>query len=369
MRIGFDAKRAFCNNTGLGNYSRFIIENILNFKDEKIDVVAFTPKIKKGYFDIFPTEKILSPEKKLISSIWRIHFIKKDIKAKALDIFHGLSSEIPLFVNWKNTRTVVTIHDLIFLKYPQYYHYFDALIYKFKYKYACHKADKIIAISQQTKKDIINHFGINETKIEVIYQSIQDIYRKEINEADRKTITKKYKINDPFILSVGTLEPRKNQLKIVKAFHQLNDKNLELVLVGRGKKYKDEILDYIKNNKIENIKVLSEVKTEELPALYQSCLTFVYISSYEGFGIPIIEALASKKPIIAAKGSCLEEAAGEGAVYIEPDKISQITEAIKTISYNETLRRNLVLKGQEHLKNFDSYLLISKIMNVYKSLK
>jgi glycosyltransferase involved in cell wall biosynthesis len=369
MRIGFDAKRAFCNNTGLGNYSRFIIENILNFKDEKIDVVAFTPKIKKGYFDIFPKEKILSPQKKLMSSIWRIHFVKKDIKAKALDIFHGLSSEIPLFVNWKNTKTVVTIHDLIFLKYPQYYHFFDALIYKFKYKYACHKADKIIAISQQTKNDIINHFGIAETKIEVIYQSIQDIYRNEITEVERKDITKKYKINDPFILSVGTLEPRKNQLNLVKAFHQLNDRKLELVLVGRGKKYKDEILAYIENNKIENIKVLSDVKTEDLPALYQSCLTFVYISSYEGFGIPMVEALASKKPIIAAKGSCLEEAAREGAVYIEPDKISQITEAIKTISYNEDLRRNLVLKGQEHLKNFDSELLISKVMNVYKSLK
>lgn len=369
MRIGFDAKRAFCNNTGLGNYSRFIIENILNFKDEKIDVVAFTPKIKKGYFDIFPNEKILRPQKKLMSSIWRIHFIKKDIKAKTLDIFHGLSSEIPLFVNWKNTKTVVTIHDLIFLKYPQYYHYFDALIYKFKYKYACHKADKIIAISEQTKNDIIHHFDIPENKIEVIYQSIQNIYRKEITEVERKAITKKYKINDPFILSVGTLEPRKNQLNIVKAFHQLNDRNLELVLVGRGKKYKDEILAYIENNKIENIKVLSDVKTEDLPALYQSCLTFVYISSYEGFGIPIVEALASKKPIIAAKGSCLEEAAREGAVYIEPDNISQITEAVKTISYNEDLRRNLVLKGQEHLKNFDSDLLISKVMNVYKSLK
>jgi glycosyltransferase involved in cell wall biosynthesis len=368
MKIGYDAKRAFCNNTGLGNYSRFILENILTLKDEKIDVVAFTPKTKKGYFDTFPKEKIVRPQKKFLSSIWRLHFIKKDIKAKALDIFHGLSSEIPLFVNWKNTKTVVTIHDLIFLKYPQYYHYFDALIYKFKYNYACHKANKIIAISQQTKNDIIEHFGIPENKIEVIYQSIQDIYRKEISESERVAITKKYKINDPFILSVGTLEPRKNQLNIVKAFHQLNDANLELVLVGRGKKYKDEIIAYIENNEIENIKVLSEVITEDLPALYQSCLTFMYISSYEGFGIPIVEALASQKSIIAAKGSCLEEAAGEGAIYIEPDNISQITEAIKTISYDEGLRRNLVLKGQEHLKNFDSNLLISKIMKVYKGL-
>ncbi|MCP9764809.1 glycosyltransferase family 4 protein [Lacihabitans soyangensis] len=368
MRIGYDAKRAFCNNTGLGNYSRFIIENILNFKDENIDIVAYTPKTKEGYFETFPKEKILLPQKKLLSSIWRLHFIKKDIKAKALDIFHGLSSEIPIFVNWKNTKTVVTVHDLIFLKYPQYYKYFDALIYKLKYKYACHKADKIIAISQQTKNDIIEHFGIPENKIEVIYQSIQDIYRKEISESERNIITNKYKLQKPFILSVGTLEPRKNQLNIVKAFHQLNDKNLELILVGRGKKYKDEIIAYIENNKIENIKVLSEVKTEDLPAIYQSCLTFIYISSYEGFGIPIVEALASQKSIIAAKGSCLEEAAGEGAIYIEPDNINQITEAVKAMSNNEDLRRKLARKGQEHLKNFDSDLLISKVMKVYKSL-
>lgn len=368
MNIGYEAKRAFCNNTGLGNYNRFIIENILKLKKNNFEIVAFTPKIKKGNFDSFPADKIILPKTSIFSSIWRTHFVKKEIKSKKVNLFHGLSSEIPLFVNWGKTKTVVTIHDLIFIKYPQYYSFIDALIYRFKYNYACQKSDKIIAISQQTKNDIMEYFDIPESKIEVIYQSIQDVFRLEVSEGKKEATLQKYRLKKPFFLTVGTLEPRKNQLNIVKAFHKLNDKTTELVIVGRGKKYKQELIAYVEKNKIENVRILSEVLTDELPALYQSCLSFIYISSYEGFGIPIAEALASKKAIIAAKGSCLEEAAGDGAIYIDPENIEQICDAINRLSTDKNLREELIKKGQEHLKNFDPNLLINKVLKVYESL-
>jgi glycosyltransferase involved in cell wall biosynthesis len=368
MNIGYEAKRAFCNNTGLGNYNRFIIDNILKLKQKNFKIFAFTPKIKKGNFDSFPNDHIVLPKASILSAIWRIYFIKNQIKSKSIDLFHGLSNEIPLFLNWGKTKTVVTIHDLIFLKYPQYYSFVDIMIYKFKYKYACQKSHKIIAISRQTKNDIIEHFNIPETKIEVIYQSIQDVFRLAVSGEKKEEILQKYELKKPFFLTVGTLEPRKNQLNIVKAFHHLNDKNLELVLVGRGKKYKEELIAYIETNKLENVKVLSNVLTEELPALYQSCMSFIYISTYEGFGIPIVEALASKKAIIAAKGSCLEEAAGGGAVYIDPENIEEISDAMHNLSHDQMLRENLIKNGQEHLKNFDSHVLINQVLGVYESL-
>lgn len=368
MKIGFDSKRAFCNKTGLGNYSRFLLENILKISAPELNIVAFTPKIKKGFFDNFPTEKIVMPKKSIFSAFWRIYFIKNEIKKQKISLFHGLSNEIPIFTNWKNIKTIVTIHDLIFLKYPNYYTFFDRHIYNLKFKYACKKADKIIAVSEQTKADIIHFYKIPESKIEVIYQSCNEIFNKKISILDQKKILTKYQINKPFLLSVGTLEPRKNQISIIKAFSKMKKKDFDLVLIGKGKKYKRELEFYIREENINNIKILETVTHNDLPAIYQASTLFLYISLYEGFGIPIIEALASKKAVIAAKGSCLEEAGGNGALYVDPLNINEITNAINYLLENQNLRKELVKKGIEHLKQFEPALLVNKIVTLYEKI-
>lgn len=368
MKIGFDAKRAFCNKTGLGNYSRFVLENILKISTPELNIVAFTPKIKKGFFDNFPTKKIVMPKKSIFSALWRIYFIKNEIKKQKISLFHGLSNEIPIFTNWKNIKTIVTIHDLIFLKYPNYYTFFDRHIYNLKFKYACKKADKIIAVSEQTKADIIHFYKIPESKIEVIYQSCNEIFNKKNSILDQKKILTKYQINKPFLLSVGTLEPRKNQISIIKAFSKMAKKDFDLVLIGKGKKYKRELESYIGEENINNIKILETVTHSDLPAIYQASTLFLYISLYEGFGIPIIEALASKKAVIAAKGSCLEEAGGNGAVYVDPLNINEITNAINLLVENQNLRKELVKKGIEHLKLFEPALLVNKIVTLYEKI-
>jgi glycosyltransferase involved in cell wall biosynthesis len=368
MRIGFDAKRAFNNNTGLGNYSRFILDELSKFTHQKIEVFAFTPKIKKGLFDSFPAENIILAKTKYLKFLWRSLFIKKDIKNKKIDIYHGLTGEIPFFLNALKIKKIVTIHDLIFLKLPKYYNFVDVLIYKFKFKYACNNSDKIIAISKQTKMDIMKHFDIPENKIEIVYQSINNIYRKTIPSFEKQEILKKYDINKPFFLSVGTLEPRKNQLSIIKAFEKLQNNDFELVLIGRGKKYREILYKYILDHGLKNVKILSNVETLELPAIYQSCFSFVYISEYEGFGIPIVEALASQKPILAAYGSCLEEAGGDGAIYVNPESMDDIASGLVSLIENEKLRNKLIENGKTHLEKFDPETLTIQLIAIYKNL-
>ena len=369
MKIGYDAKRAFCNKTGLGNYSRFVIENMLKFSSAELKIIAFTPKVKKGFFENFPFDKIVMPEKSFFLGLWRMYGIKKAIENQKLDVFHGLSNEIPIFKNWGEIKTIVTIHDLIFLKYPTYYTFFDRHIYNLKFKFACKKADKIIAVSEKTKADIINFYKIPENKIEVIYQSCNEVFKKEVSVVDQKKILEKYQISKPFLLSVGTLEPRKNQVSIITAFSKIARKDFDLVLIGKGKKYKNQLESLIKKENIQNVKILGNVTLKDLPAIYQASELFIYISLYEGFGIPILEALASKKPVIAAKGSCLEEAGGDGAIYVDPLNIKEITNTIDKALDNQNLKDDLIKNGIEHFKKFDSELLNKKMLSLYEKTK
>ena len=176
MKIGYDSKRAFENQTGLGNYSRDLI-NTYSLSNPKFQILLFASKIfQNKRLDFLKSRnniKIVGPKNflfQLFKPIWRSFGILKDLKKEKIDIFHGLSHEIPFGIYRTKIKTVVTIHDLIFLRLPQYFNIFDRLVYYYKVKYACKRSDKIIAISNQTKSDIIELFKIDSKKIEVVYQ-------------------------------------------------------------------------------------------------------------------------------------------------------------------------------------------------------
>ncbi len=168
MKIGFDAKRAFSNLTGLGNYSRSVINSISSIIPTS-EIYLFNPNKKNIIFH--PSQKnikIVQPNKFINRKYWRLKGLNKEINSLNIDIYHGLSNELPIGLK---TKSIVTIHDLLFLKYPNFYNFIDRKIYAFKSKMACNKADKIIATSLQTKKDIVKYFNIDSEKITVIYQS------------------------------------------------------------------------------------------------------------------------------------------------------------------------------------------------------
>ncbi|KKM21711.1 hypothetical protein LCGC14_1632700, partial [marine sediment metagenome] len=277
MNIGFDAKRIFHNSTGLGNYGRdairilhrytpidkFILYNTATSNVDRLDILQrIYIKYPKGWFW------------KKFSSLWRLGPVSNQIIKDKVDIFHGLTGELPAGLEKTNIATVVTIHDLIFLTHPKYYSFFDRIIYTRKFKYAAANTDRIIAISEQTKRDAVQYLNADPEKITVVYQGCNDAYKKEYSADFKNEVRQKYGLPEEFVLNVGTLQERKNALTLVKAIHGMNH---HLVLVGSEKKYAQKIHAYIAENKLESqIIFLKNVGDTELAAIYQMATIFCY---------------------------------------------------------------------------------------------
>ncbi len=371
MRIGFDAKRAFFNRSGLGNYSRFIIQSLEKFQKD-FEYFLYTPKTRNKIEFLTPSEKIhiTLPRKilhKKFASYWRSIAMAKDLVKDEIDIFHGLSGEIPNNIAETNVKSVVTIHDLIFLRYPKLYKPIDRKIYENKFRFACKNANQIIAISEQTKQDIVQYFGTNENKIAVLYQSCDERFQKEVEDPLKQKVQEIYQLPEKFLLYVGTIEKRKNLLSIVKAIHY-GKIEYPLVIVGKKTDYFNEVLTYIHDNLLENIIFLQSVPNEHLPAIYQSAQIFIYPSVFEGFGIPILEALYSKIPVITSKGSCFHEAGGPSSIYVTPENFKELASAIKSLLNDSSLRNKMIADGLEHAKKFSHKTLTQQLVNIYTKL-
>jgi glycosyltransferase involved in cell wall biosynthesis len=373
MRIGFDAKRAFSNNTGLGNYSRDAIR-VLSHYFPDIKYFIYTPKKnKKTRVDFIADRQntvIRTPASLLnraLKKYWRSKSIVKDLFTNKIDIYHGLSNELPLGIEKTAIKTVVTIHDLIFIRYPHLFKAIDRKIYHIKFKSACERADKIIAVSEQTKKDIINFFFIPEKKITVVYQGCNQVFQNKIPENTKKLAIVKYNLPKDYLLYVGTIEERKNLLTILQTIKELPDQ--KLVVIGNGKSYKIKCLKFITKNKLsDRVMFLSGLSLEEMAIIYQSAKIMIYPSIFEGFGIPILEALFSKTPVITSKEGCFFEAGGSHSKYIDPLSVIDMKKAIITIQNSSELQNNMKEKGFEYAQNFTDNKVATNLMEIYINL-
>ncbi len=367
MRIGYEAKRAFKNYTGLGNYARSVI-HILALQYPENQYFLYTPdKVKNSstnfMFDL-PNLFIKTAPIRFLKSYWRSKGVVKDLVTDKIEIYHGLSHEIPTGLKNVNIKSVVTIHDLIFLRFPDYFKWIDRKIYNLKFRSACKNADKIIAISEQTKKDIIHFFGTSEDKIEIVYQGCDPIFYESSTINKLKEIKEKHQLPKEYLLCVGTIENRKNQLLILKAMLHL-PKHVNLVLVGKATPYEQTLQNFITLHQLESrVLFLNGVSFSDLPAIYQQAKIFIYPSQFEGFGIPILEALNSGVPVIAAKGSCLEEAGGPDSLYI--DNADELTKAILQIWENEAQRNQMTINGKKFALNFREANIAQNLMAVYQ---
>lgn len=364
MKIAFDAKRFFHNTSGLGNYSRDLVRILSEYEPENEYLLLNKNKSERGK-DILDRSnvKFIPTSKGKFSRQFKMG---KDAQKQNADIFHGLSGELPLKWDKKPIKKIVTIHDLIFVRYPQYYSFFDRKIHFWKFKKAADMADKIIAISEQTKRDIIDYLKVPETKIEVIYQGCHKAFKEEQSQELIKETKEKFNLPERFILNVGTIEDRKNLLNVVKA---INGTNIPLVVVGRKTKYYQKIESFLKKNKIENqVLFLEGVSMDELAAIYKLADIFVYPSFFEGFGIPIIEALFSKTVVITSNTSCLPEAGGKDSVYIDPKNELDIRAKIKFLWENKSERKRREEKGFEFVQKFNDEPIAKELMNLYQKI-
>jgi len=367
MKIGFDAKRAFLNASGLGNYSRNTI-NALHQYNAEHQLILFTPEIKNELFSNHGQFEVVSPQNrifKIYSSFWRNFMVSRELKSREIDIFHGLSNELPKGIHKTEIPSVVTIHDLIFIRFPEFYKTIDRNIYFSKVKYACSSAQKIIAISEQTRDDIIRFFHVDSNKIEVVYQSVSPVFFERVNSENLRS---KYNLKKQFILSVGTHEPRKNQLSLLKAI-KAEKLDIQVVFVGKHTSYTKKLNRFISENKMDGqVNFLNGISENDLAGLYRLATLSVYISFFEGFGLPVIESMAGGCPVITSNVSCLPETAGRAAVLCAPNDINELGRQIKSILENETIRNVLVEKGLERAKIFHPEHFSNKMISLYNEI-
>lgn len=386
MNIGFDAKRAAQNRTGLGNYSRFVIR-ILSEKFTGNQYHLYTPKPHRmPYLQEIPTLKHLFlhfPPQGIWSrlrSLWRVWGITKDIQKDGIHIFHGLSNELPLNIgtpeqrkmkaDGKGCKYIVTVHDLIFIHTPQYYHWIDRQIYNFKFRRACLCADRVIAVSEYTKQEIMHYYHTPESKIDVVYQGCDPVFSQEIEEGKLQEVKARYQLPDKFVLYVGSIEERKNLMLVAKAMAKLNRRAaIHVVAVGRRTAYVDKIQDFLKAQGIEHLfHFYHQVPYADLPSFYKWASTFAYPSRIEGFGIPLLEAISSGVPAIGCTGSCLEEAGGPNSIYVNPNDVQGMADAILRTCTDEDLRQHMISEGKKYALNFSDEKLSHNLMKVYENL-
>lgn len=375
LTIGYDAKRLFNNLTGLGNYSRTLVHNVQKAVPLN-DYVLFSEKVRNNP----DTEQFTNSSKYNVvgkrgfgRKLWRIWSIRKDIKRLGVNIYHGLSHDLPFGAKPRGVKYIVTIHDVCFKTFPVMFAKTERWIYHCKYKNAIKKADKIIAISQSTKNDIIKYYpNVDISKIEVIYQALNPVYYNLESIESERTMVERYGIKSDYILYVGSINSRKNLMGIIKAYEVLPEElRLPLVVIGSGRKYKVEVEAYSQVSGIdEYVTYLDNVTLpENLRAFYRCAKMLVYPSFYEGFGLPVAESLLCQTPVITSNISSLAEAGGEFAIYADPFNHESIADKISDVIKNYDLAKETAKKGREFcIKNFDPQKLTQQVLNLYENV-
>lgn len=381
MRIGFDGKRAAQNRTGLGNYSRFVVRGLSRFSEVE-QLLLYIPNAQRANaLEDLEVERAVSlhtPRRgcwQLMRSLWRVWGVTHELAEDGVQLFHGLSNELPLNIRRATeVKSVVTIHDLIFMRYPQYYKPIDRWIYRYKFRRACEQANQIIAVSECTRRDIMRFFGTPEDKIAVVYQGCDERFRQPVTEDIKNKVRARYHLPEHFILYVGSIEERKNLLLLAQALEQFDHKRLEeldlhVVAVGRRTSYAERIDSFIATHNLSNrFRMISDVPFADLPAFYQLAEVFVYPSRFEGFGIPLLEALCSGTPAIGCTGSCLEEAGGPSSLYVHPDDASALATAINRVLTDKELKEKMIDDGHRWAERFDAKSLTLQLMSLYKKV-
>lgn len=369
--IGFDAKRIVSNSTGLGNYSRTLVGD-LHREAPQIPMLLYA--LDRGSLQlrsqlqedatlrfVFPDRPRLWVQRKL----WRLRGIVDYLQRDGVTLYHGLTGELPFGLREAGIRQVVTVHDLIFLRHPKYYHRIDVQIYRKKFRWSMMAADRIIAISERTKQDIIELGGVDESRIDVVYQSCAPRFTVNAGAERLAEVSHTYSLPSCFVLSVGSIEERKNLELVVRALASLPSQ-VHLVAVGRPTKYEERLRDEaLRIGVSQRIHLLHNVPNHDLQALYQMAQAFVYPSRYEGFGIPIIEAIHSGLPVVAATGSCLEEAGGPDCLYVSPDDHQAMARAI-TLLLSEGKESERIGRSREYVGRFSNANTARQVLQVYE---
>ncbi len=373
MRIAFDAKRALNNTSGLGNYSRTLLNGLMEAFPEN-EYHFFSPKVNEtllaelhGSFSMQLPESTLH---KTVHPLWRSFGLSKQLHKKRADLYHGLSNELPFNAYTFRMAKVVTIHDLLYLYHPEDFPFIDRKIYRLKTSYACRNADVITVNSLQTKQDVIRLMNVPEKKVVPVYHAAHPRFLLPATSTQIDEARLKYKLPASFILQTGSFLGRKNHLRTLKSFAAIANKtDCHLVFTGNGGSELKRIENYIAQHQLQSkVHIVKNIAAADMPLVYRAAKAVIYPSINEGFGLPVLEAFASNVPVITTAGKCFAEVAGDAAVFVDPLSENDIAKAMTEVLENNSLREKLITAGNARLPMFSSQKLATGTMNIYKNL-
>lgn len=375
--IGIDASFVHGENSGTGEYAKHLIKYLSKIDKNNIYTIfpfftyiynrnfkSYQPRLSNN-FHIFLNN---IPEK-IIDLVWNKFTLIRSILLRRFDIFHSTTLSKP--PKYTYSKLIFTVYDLSFYTHPQFHvkenveHCLQGI------RMVVNEADAIITISENSKIDLIKYFDCPENKIEVIPLACDEIFYRKISSTHRNKILLKYGVNKPFIFHLGSLEPRKNTLGLIKAYcllpRTLRDKYCLVIGGGSGWMNK-KIFEYIKKYSLETfIKTIGYINDADLPAFYQSAKCFVYPSFYEGFGIPPLEAMASGCPTLVSNTSCFHEVCGEGAKYCQPNDIENMSKNIKLLLL-DNVNTELIKKGRVRAHVYSWEKTAKQTLNLYNNI-
>jgi glycosyltransferase involved in cell wall biosynthesis len=356
MKIAIDVQTILGQKTGFGFYVNNLTQN-LKAIDKKNEYFLLKPK----------TDKDLSAPQRLL---WDQIDVPNLARKNHVDILHQPCFSAPIIHS--NMKVVVTIHDLIAILYGQDIPFFSRQFFgrwmPFSYKFA----DRIIAISNHTKKDIIKFLHVPEEKIKVIYLAAADTFRKKNTKEEIEKIKAKYQTGDKYILHTGTLNPRKNLEFLIKVFHEVIKElpNYNLVIAGKKGWYYEGLFELVsKLNLDKKVIFAGYIPDEDAPILYQGSSLFVFPSLYEGFGLPPLEAMSSGVPVVSSNTSSLPEVIGDGGILLSPQDKSAWIKAIKKILKDDNFRKKMSQKAIDQAQSFSWEKCAKETLAVYEGLK
>lgn len=376
MRIGVDYTAAAHQGGGIGRYTRGMIKALtrLDGKNEyRLFVAGRGGPFGQAYWPSNVRLRIVHLSQRNLTRIWQRLCLPLPVEVFTgpLDIFYSPDFVLPPV--WR-ARTLLTVHDLSFVRYPQtvdphLHRYLNVAVPR-----SVRRADHILADSQNTARDLIELWSVPPEKVSVLYSGVEFHFRPVTDEAELARVRKRYGLPQHFILSVGTLQPRKNYERLIQAFSQLRatteDRPYHLVVAGGKGWLYESIFDYVRELGLEEeVLFAGFVADEDLPALYNLADLFAFPSLYEGFGLPALEAMACGTPVVCSDASSLPEVAGDAALLVDPLDVEGWVEAMERALREEELRRELVARGLAQARRFTWERAAGELLEICRAIR
>jgi glycosyltransferase involved in cell wall biosynthesis len=377
MRIGIDAKVLACRAGGVGRYATNLVHSLLTLtatRPGKAEFVLFTaPQTSRKLLDGFP--KTFDEHGCAVkSSVLRaLVSLPGGIRRQRIDVFHGLDHVgIPFFRT--RSKYVVTLHDVMPVMLPRMFPRKHRWVVTAALTRVCRQADVVIVPSQAVQRDVLEHLGVPEERLMVIAEGCEARFSAAVEPARLEQVRTTYGLPASYVLFVGTLEPRKNLTSLLHAFAQLRhrtqiDPTVQLVVAGARSWRDAAIYRTIKALGLEEAVCLPGfIGDADLPDLYRGAALFVFPSLYEGFGLPILEAMGCGVPVIASNTSAMPEVAGDAALLVDPHDAEALATAMAALLHDTTLRERQRARGLQRVRSFTWDLAARKTFEVYRSL-